>query len=185
MWSVVGEDEPLFSDMEEEENLRELDPHQGEADIDPDLGACYGGLPGSNRHLFNITQFKEAIAVDTDRELSEPLIDQRTSDVVRLALDDANPLPQEDYRFCIYDESLFNSDKYFEAVLMLAMGGYKKVTLDEETYHRYQRRVRMKWAGVDSLHDALMLLEGKCRPAFDMAAFLKKYPHWHEARRNR
>ena len=66
--------------------------------------------------------------------------------------------------------------------MILAMGGVKKVALDEETMERYQRRVRLQWSGVDSVHDALMLLEGKQRPAFDMEGFVEQYPTWFESR---
>ena len=54
--------------------------------------------------------------------------------------------------------------------------------LTDDDFIRYQWRVRRQWKGVDSLHDALMLREGKQRPAFDMEGFLKLYPDWVEIR---
>ena len=182
MWSKIEDDE-LFSDWEDDTQERNMDPHRGESAIDPDLGACYSGNRHLSRSLFAVDRFKEAVRAKDARHLSDPLIDQHTADVVRSAIDDTRPWEmQETHKFCIYDKALFNTNQYFRAVMILAMGGVKKVTLDEDTLERYQRRVRLQWSGVDSVHDALMLLEGKQRPAFDMEGFVEQYPTWFESR---
>lgn len=76
----------------------------------------------------------------------------------------------------MYDK--FNTEEYFDSVFYIALGGFTKVHLTESDLERYHRRIRTNWTGVDSLHDALLLIEKIPRHCFDMAAFTRKYSTW-------
>ena len=197
MWNIVGHDRPLFSEWEDSDTEDALpkDPHEQHwedptlaenMDLERDAGAIYSGFQGSTKALFDIGEFTKAVSFISadDAVLTDPLIDQTTEDCIREAIDEHNPPEENKHRQRIYDEGLFNTRRYFISVMTLArrddLGELFKLTDDD--FIRYQWRVRRKWKGVDSLHDALMLREGKQRPAFDMDGFLKLYPDWIEIR---
>ena len=153
----MTKDEPLFSHYEEDDS-----------DDDGDRGAIYSGFEGAASNLFDTSDF--------DVRTTDRIIPNEAFDRIRNAIDDRNQRGIKDNPLCLYEG--LNTEDYYDAVYLLALGGWKKIDLDDEDWERYLHRKRSNWRGTDSLHDALLLIKKDPREAFDMRRFLSKCKHW-------
>ena len=176
-WMEMTKDEPFFSDVESDDD-------DDDENDNGDRGAIYSGFDGLATHLFDPADFRVGTSGSFDTTgLSDEILPDGAIDLIRNAIDDRDEAGRHNDKWCLYDG--LNSDAYFEAVFILALGGFKKVSLDDEDWRIYQQRQRTNWAGADSLYDALLLIEGKPREAFNMAGFLEKYEDWEALRKAR
>ena len=162
----MTKDEPLFSDYEEDDS-----------DDDGDRGAIYSGFEGVASNLFDPSDFDVRTTATFDTTgLTDRIIPDEAFDRIRNAIDDRDQRGVKDNPLCLYEG--LNTEDYYDAVYLLALGGWKKIDLDDEDWERYLQRKRSNWRGTDSLHDALLLIKKDPREAFDMRRFLSKCKHW-------
>ena len=168
--------EEIFSDVEDD------DEYKAGAPVNDDEGLQFFGARDASE-LFDLDDFRsDRGAMEPADHLSDNVLPLEALDNVRNAVEDRHPPSEESHPLRICDEALFNTPAYFEAVYGLLLGEIDDLSLDEDGLERFERRKRTEWAGADSMHDALLLIQNESRNAFDLAIFETFYPHWQRER---
>ena len=152
-----------------------------------DRGAIFNGFDNALDDLIDMRQLRGEVESAEEREpcntLTRDLLPQRTVDLVGVAVQASLPQRQTN-EFCIYEQHLLNTDQYLVYVWELATGEYRDCIMDDMEWEGFRRKKRLgdRYTNADSFFDALLLMEGRHRKAFDMAGFLRMYPDWENFR---
>jgi len=157
-----------------------------------DKGAIFNDIDNGRDELFDREELTESSLVSQEspvpeafQVVTEDVVPEKAASLAILGVENHySYLYERDVPQCIYNGKS-SSNKYYEAVIYLALGGHKKCDLTTADYARFQLRYENNWDGVDSLYDAWLLLEGRRRAGFDYDGFVEKYPYWEKRRRER